>query len=460
VQKTIAAAILASGALIAALASAQRIEPRRPRTLVVGAPAGPAPMERVDAKRSGLAGAPLPSGTLRVAWRRSLGLTMEHAPLVDGSGDVTLVTSRGDVVVLDADGNERTHTAVGSSAVGAAARLADGTIAFVTGAAEVVGVKLGVVRFRARMGGERAAAGAKLAPLALDDGGFVAASATEVHVFDAEGNVRARAAFGEPLGGPLVAAMGRVIVTTQAGVVYAWAPGRDPSRIASFGGTIDGGAALEGDHTLLAVIDGAQLAELDLQRGVVTSRASAVASGVAAFAGPPAVRGTMTTLLALTATRTFIVTLDASGQEVARQGIGTTLAANATDGGAGAIAPPPHVGVLVDPRGAVAFASPDGQVGSISATGGLDVLGEPLCARLGPASGATLPSMRAPGVFGGLAPAGPFAMVVACESGIVAKIVSDGSATESNAVDTGDTAAASPRDAGARARGERATDAL
>ena len=36
-----------------------------------------------------------------------------------------------------------------------------------------------------------------------------------------------------------------------------------------------------------------------------------IASGVAAFAGPPAVRGTTTTLLALTATRTFIVTLDA-----------------------------------------------------------------------------------------------------------------------------------------------------
>lgn len=426
-QRTIAAAVLASGALLAAIASAQRIEPRRPRTLVVGPAAGPAPMDRIDAKRSGLAGAPLPTGTLRVAWRRSLGLTMEHAPLVDASGDVTLVTSRGDVVVLDAEGNERTHTAVGSSAVGAAARLADGTIAFVTGAAEVVGVKLGAIRFRARMGGERAAAGAKLAPLALDDGGFVAASASEVAVFDAEGNVRARASFGEPLGGPLVAAMGRVIVTTQAGVVYAWTPGRDPSRIASFGGAIDGGAALEGDHMLLAVIDGAQLAELDLQRGVVTTRASAIASGVAAFAGPPAVRGTTTTLLALTATRTFIVTLDASGQEVARQGVGTMLAASATDGGAAAVAPPPHVGVLVDPRGAVAFASPDGQVGSISATGGLDVLGEPLCARLGPASSATLPSMRTPGVFGGLAPAGPFAMVVACESGIVAKVVSPGS---------------------------------
>jgi hypothetical protein len=416
-------AILAGGALIAAIASAQRIEPRRPRTLVVGPPAGPAPMERVDARRSGLANAPLPSGPLRVAWRRSLGLTLEHAPLVDASGDVTLVTSRGDVVVLDAEGNERTHTAVGASAVGAAASLSDGTVAFVTGAADVVGVKLGVVRFRARIGGERAAAGATLAPLALDDGGFVAASATEVDVFDAGGNVRARAPFAEPLSGPLIAAMGRVIITTAAGVVYAWAPGREASRIASFGGAIDGGAALAGDHTLVAVVDGAQLAELDLQRGVVTTRASAIAAGVSTFAGPPAVRGTTTTLLALTATRTFIVTLDASGQEVARQGIATPGAASATDAGA-ATPPPPHVGVLVDPRGAVAFASPDGQVGSISPAGGLDVLGEPLCARLGSASSATLPSVRSPGIFGGIAPAGPHAMVVACESGIVARIVS------------------------------------
>src|SRR2546427_8594832 len=68
------AAILAGAvALVAAAAWGQRIDPKRPRTLIVGPPRGVAPVERVDAKRTGLAESPLPSGTLRVAWRRNIG---------------------------------------------------------------------------------------------------------------------------------------------------------------------------------------------------------------------------------------------------------------------------------------------------------------------------------------------------------------------------------------------------
>ncbi len=428
--RKLAAALMASGALVAAVASAQRFDPRRARTLVVGAPSGPAPMDRVDARRSGCAPLPLPSGTLRIAWRRSLGMTIDRAPLVDGAGDVTVIATRGDVIVLDPEGNERAHTAVGASAVSGAALLSDGTVAFVTGAGEAVGVQLGAVRFRTRLGGDRAVAASRSAPLPLDDGGVVVSSATELVALDAEGNVRARASLRDPIAGPLVAALGKVVAVTAAGAVYAWAPGREPSRVGSFGGVVDGGVALEGDHTLVAIVDGSQLAELDLVRGVTSSRAVASGSGVAHFSGPPALRGTTATFFAVAAARTFVLTIDAAGQEVARQGVAVGALAPLPDGGAPAPSLEPHVGVLVDPRGVVAFASPDGQVGSISPGGALDVLGEQVCergggsgARGGSAGTAGASSARSGSVFAGIAPAGPAAFVVACESGVVAKVV-------------------------------------
>jgi hypothetical protein len=85
------------------------------------------------------------------------------------------------------------------------------------------------------------------------------------------------------------------------------------------------------------------------------------------------------------------------------------------------------VGPLVDARGVVAFASPDGQVGVVAPDGALDVLGDPLCARAGSSSSvaASAAAARNPGVFAGIAPAGPAAFVVACESGVIARITSE-----------------------------------
>src|SRR5580704_13825586 len=108
-----AAAILGlSLALAGSRALGQRVDAARGKTIVVGVPPGPSPADRVDAARSGGARSPLPTGTLHVAWRRNLGLPIEAAPLVDGRGDVTILTARGDLIVLAPDGEERSDTVV------------------------------------------------------------------------------------------------------------------------------------------------------------------------------------------------------------------------------------------------------------------------------------------------------------------------------------------------------------
>ena len=138
-------------------ALAQRVDPTRAKTIVVGAPRGAAPADRVDAARSGACAAPLPTGTLHVAWRRNLGLPVEAPPLVDERGEITVLTARGDLVVLAPDGEERSNTSVGSAAAGPATLLSDGTAVFLTTANDAVGVHFGAVRFRTHVGGGRSA---------------------------------------------------------------------------------------------------------------------------------------------------------------------------------------------------------------------------------------------------------------------------------------------------------------
>src|SRR5215467_13438658 len=99
-------------------AAAQRIDPRRPAVFVVGAPPGASPMQRVDARRSGFAKAPLPAGTLRIAWTKATGLTIDQPALVGADGSLAVVSVRGDVIFLDDAGEERASVKVGASQAG------------------------------------------------------------------------------------------------------------------------------------------------------------------------------------------------------------------------------------------------------------------------------------------------------------------------------------------------------
>jgi hypothetical protein len=395
-------------------ADAQRIDPRRPTVLVIGAPGGASPTARGDGRRTGQTKEVLPSGPLRIAWRKTIGLSIDQPALAGPGGTIAIVTAtRGDVLFLDDDGDEKGRVSAGTAAVGPATMTSDGTVVFTTSAGDVVGIRRTSPRprFVTRIGGER---NIRTAPLSLDDGGVVVASARDLVVLDAEGDVRSRVSLPETPAAPLLASGDKVIAVTVTGSVYGWAPGREPVRLGSFGAPVDGGAALGGSSTLLAVIEGNHLVELDLGRSAVSSR-SVAAQGL--YLGPPSVRASasgasLATLLAYTPTRAFVVTVDAGGQEIARAPIATVTLPPLPDGGVPALSAPAHTGPLVDARGAVAFAAPDGHVGVVGPTGAVDTLGELLCAKTPRSSGVA-----------GLTALGRGAFAVTCESGAIAKIV-------------------------------------
>lgn len=416
---------LISGAIAAAsvagvyvhLADAQRVDPRRPATLVVGAPAGASPMQRVDARRSGMSKQTLPSGALRVAWRKTIGLSIDQAALAGSDGTLAVVTTRGDVVFLDDAGEERGHVSVSAGSVGPAVMTSDGTIVFTTSSGEAVGVKRATgpkaaqrPRFTTRIGGDR---NGRAAPLALDDGGVVVASSTDLVVLDSEGNVRARTALPESIAAPLLASGDKVLAVGASGAVFGWTPGREPARLGSFGAPIDGGAALADATTLIGVIETNHLVELDIARGVRSTRAIA-AQGL--YLGPPSVRpgpsGTsIATVLAMIPSRGFVASVDSSGQEILRAPIETRTPQTLPDGGAAPLVAPPHVGPLVDARGTIAFAAMDGHVGIITPEGAVETIGEQLCSRGGSKTA-------------GLTPFGRASFAVTClDGGVVVRVV-------------------------------------
>jgi hypothetical protein len=411
-------AVLAAGALTLAdvAARAQAVDPARPRTLVVGVPAG-ARTDRVDAARTGFARTALPARGLRIAWRTPMGAPLEHGPLVDARGTTYVVTTRGEAVAVGPDGNESWRVQTGAVDPGPAALLSDDTLVWVDGAGEAVAVRDAGVRWRTRVGHPDALT--PPAPLPLDDGGVIVATARDLALLDAGGHERARTAFPEFIVGPLLSAVGRAVAIGTSGTVWTWAPGADePSRLGSFGSATSGGAALAGDHTLVAVVAGqTTLAAVDLLRGTTTTRA--VAPG-GLWLGPPAMRGETATLALFGPTSELAVTIDASGRELAR----ALLAAHppALRGDAGPAEPPPgSFSLLADGAGTVAFATLDGAVGAASMGPGGDGAVETVseaCPRPGALSALAGATMSAVGI----APLAPATFVVTCRSGTLVAV--------------------------------------
>ena len=399
-------AAAAALACVAGLAVADKLDPRRPASFVVGTPRGVSPMPRVDVRRRAMSDQPLPRIPHK-QWNRSVGTrVVEHPPLVGDKGEIVVTTMGGEVSWLDDHGVEVGHVMLGAAGSGPPTLLADGTVVAVSTTGEAIGATKAGVRFRTRLGGERAAGPNAPAPLPLDDGGVVVATATELDALDADGNVRAKATLTEGLAGPLIALGGRVLATTVSGVVYGWTPGREAVRVGSFGGPTDGGAAALDDHTLVAVVDATRIVALDVDRGVSVPRAGP-APGF--YLGPLAVRGSVVYGMLQTPTQTFVVGIDAAGQETLRAAV-AQQSALAVDGGVAVLVVPAHTGVLVDASGTVAFATPEGGVGVVDPSGVVNLAAETPCARgYGRAGrGSTV---------AGLTPAGAGGLIVACDSG-------------------------------------------
>jgi hypothetical protein len=391
-------AVAVIGLLLAGAAAAQTLETRRARTLVVGTPNGGARVDRVTRGRTGQSQDALPAASLRIQWQTPfLGMGIEQAPLVDPAGTTLVVGAQGDVVAIGRDGAQLWQAATAAIQPGPAALLSDGSMVFATGSGDAVAVREGRLRWRSRFGRADAA---HPAPLPLEDGGVVVATGRDLAVLDADGNERARATLPESATAPLVSALGRVVIVASSGTVYAWALGGEPARVGSFGSSVDQGAALVDDHTLVAVTSAhTHLTAVDLTNGSMTTRAIAASS---LWLGPPTTQGGVAHLLAMTQTSDLLVGLDAAGSEVGRALLGTRPVLLGPDGGPAALVAPPHVPPIVDRAGVVAFATNQG---------------------VGVASGATVEfvadvcPVASNGAAAGLAPLGAGAFVLACRAG-------------------------------------------
>jgi hypothetical protein len=422
----------------------QSLDPERPRTLVVGAEGGPSTTERMDGRRTGLTRDPLPSGGLRVAWRRSIGPGMGSPPLVTTDGTILVFTVRGDLLELNDEGTEQARIGVGTGPVGPGTVLADGTVVTINAAGEAVGIFRSSVRFRTRVGDRGMIV--KVAPLALEDGGVVVVNGvkggrserfgSEIMALDVEGRVRAHASVPEQVVWPLVSTDAGVAAVCASGTVYVWSPGGEPRRAGSFGGMLDGGAAAFDGSTLVGVVEATRLVAVDLVHGIarVVVVAAGGAAGAGAFLGPPSVAQGKTLAFELTRTSSRVAAFDAAGSETAFP-VATFPLRLEADGSPAPIAAPVHTAMLADASGTVAFGAPDGHVGVVTASG-LTELGEVICLH-GPAPATATSSTSVtqrqgppgPGQpsagFAGLASAGAGAFLVACEAGSLLEVKSD-----------------------------------
>jgi hypothetical protein len=407
------AAALAIGSLAGAV-SAQTLRPDRPRTLVVGTPAGGARVDRIDSARTGLARTALPGSALRVAWRVSIGALLEHAPLVASGGATYVIGTRGEVVALDEGGAEKWHAATGALLPGPGALLSDDTVTFVDGAGDAYAVREGSLRWKAHVG--RSDAG-RPSPLALDDGGLVAAAGRDLAALDAEGHERARATLPEAVAAPLVAYRNRVLAITSSGAVWSWAPGAlEATRLGTFGTALDGGAALGDDHTLIGVTNaGARLTAVDLRDGASVTRASSAGS---LWLGPPAAAGGLALLLSLTPSTEMALALDAAGREVGSALLQVRSPSVASDGGTAALVAVPRAAPVVDSSSTALFGTSGGALAAVARFGrAADATVELL-----PAVCSTLSPGVAASPISGVTPLGPGAVVVACRHGEVLSV--------------------------------------
>ncbi len=464
-HRALAVAAVAAGCAVAVHADAQLVSPGHPLTVVVGTPTATCPAEQVDGSRRALSRSELPQGTLRIAWRRSIPPAIEHAPLVSDEG-IFVFGARGDLVILNKDGSERRRIALGAGPLGPGALLSDGTVVTVTAGGEAVGVQHGKVRFRTPVS-ERSAR--PVAPLPLDDGGVVVAAGyapagpaagesgssgragSVLAALDADGHVRWRGNLAADIVWPLVATASGVAAVTASGDVFVWRPGTAPARAGSFDGGLDGGAAAIDGRTLVGVVDARRLVALDLVNQS-TRVLFAVARG--ALLGPPAIGKDAIVALEVTPAGTRVLVIDPSGA-AAPTSISSTAPLVEPDG---TIAPawlPVHTAVLVDGAGRAAFGSPEGHVGVIAGPGpaagrgaagegssGRDWtdLGDLVCGRGAPpigspstmsssrhgaaGSAASSENKRPSAGFAGLVPAGPGAVLVACEGGVLLEVES------------------------------------
>jgi outer membrane protein assembly factor BamB len=402
---------VSSGVVVAVVASfaalffksevtrATHVDPTQPTTIVVGPPAGIAPMARVDGRRRGRSPHPLPSRP-KILWRRSTRGGLDFAPLaVDARGAILVPSATlPELLQLSPEGGNawRASTRRGPSIAGAAL-LGDGTRVVATSAGELVGFAPdGALRFATGL--DLLERNARLGVLPLEDGGVAIASGQEVCEVDADGTVRQKTRLAERAMGPLVTTSAGTIATSSSGAVYLMRAGYT-RRVGTFGGEpSESGASTADGRTLWAVVDHQRVVALDLANGATQVR---FAVNDQSLHGP-VVFG-HGDILVLTTWTGVLVTLEPNGTEMRRTPLEPRFSTLVTDAGKVDFAaleesPPP----VTDAEGRVAFARFGGRIGVVASDGAVALVANPAC--------------NSPAA---LAPAGAKRMVVGCRDGTV-----------------------------------------
>lgn len=377
-------------------AHAEGLDASMPRTVIVGAPKGPAPSERVDAHRSGRTKTTLPVPAVE-RWRRHLGGNIDVLPVVDESGRIWTALTIPEIVAVNAEGKETLRIRLGtSSAITPPVLTSDGSVVVVTtnGAAVAIS-REGRIKFATPLG--LRGRDLDVAPLARADGSVVFGGRALVEV-DASGTVRSRASLPEKAVGALLEGPDGVLATTDSGSVYAFHPPNLPRKIGNFGGPIRRGAVLEGTRTLLAVVGGKTVVGLDALTGLTYTRIGDMALG--SLDEPIALHPKGHVVLTYASGRLFAV--DSTGTERMRsildKGAGDQVPAAFFGTGDARPSPP----VIVDDAGNIAFIRQSGRMGVVRPDGSVSVTSERLCNN---------PI--------GIQPAGDRKLIVACRDGTI-----------------------------------------
>jgi hypothetical protein len=449
-----AALVAAAGLAVASASRAQRVAPGEPLTVVVGEPPGPAPMDRLDGRRTNASRDRLPTASLRVLWSRQT-RPMTSPPVIAQDGTVIVAGSDGILDLLNPDGTTLGRLPIGPGPLSGPAVLADGTVVAVNGAGDVVGTRRRDVLFRSRALLQTLAPGGfdpstsfaatphgwprkrhppsssspgRVLMLPLEDGGLALALDRELVCVDARGEVRSRAFAPLAPTSPLLAlarpgpgSPPAIAFVAEGGDVYEWSLSEATDAVSShgsFGGPVEGSVVVEDGRHLLGVVRGTRLVVLDLATGVAETRTTS-ASG--AFTDALALGHTGDAWVQeMTLTGTRLLGIDREGHTNAFvlpltvQGLTSFML---PDAGAGASASPTGTRLFTDPTGAVAYATVDGHVGVATPTTKHEV-GTLPCGAPATLTVRTRPSIG----FVGLLPAGDGAFVVACEGGGVSMV--------------------------------------
>lgn len=383
------ASLLAATALPALIGSAARadsIDTSMPKSIVVGAPLGFAPSERIDGQRSGR----LPASALlpdrpNERWRKHVSGGLEVPPLIDAEGNIYLLLTIPEVVKLSPAGKEIFRTRLGQSAPLAPGTLtSDGTLIVITSTGQAIGIsKEGSLRFNTPLGIR--GRDADLAPLARTAGGAVIAAGRTLIELSNTGQIEARAQLEDRASGALIEGKGGTLVTTESGGVYLFRPPLAPRKIGSFGGNVRKGAAFDGQRSLIAVVDGRRIVAFDLITATTQVRSSG-AGGTLGFDAPVAL--SPDNLAMATTHGGLLVGLDAQGNEKIRISLEKPPASTAPQP-AGTGTPfasflgiseqKPSPPIVIDHEGRVAFVRAGGRAGIAKPSGEVTIISDKIC---------------------------------------------------------------------------------